>query len=246
MAESTKQSRWSRRKQTWAQLWQAFNIQRKQDKALLPLMLLCIIGIPVVMFLIGLTFNWEWSLLIIGIAIGLAVAMFVFSKRMEKNVYAQAEGQPGAAAWVLENLRASLGMVWKTKTSLAMTPQMDAVHRTVGLCGVVLVAEGDKSRVQPLMAQQKKRVHRLAPNTPVYEIYTGTGEGQVPLKNLNRELVRLPRNFSKEQVYALAAKLDTMDARQNPMNQIPKGPIPKGAKVAGMNRRARRAQNRGK
>ena len=29
----------AKRKQNWSQMWQAFNMQRKQDKALIPIML---------------------------------------------------------------------------------------------------------------------------------------------------------------------------------------------------------------
>ena len=35
----------TQRKQNYKQVWQAFNIQRKQDKALVPLMLAAVVGL---------------------------------------------------------------------------------------------------------------------------------------------------------------------------------------------------------
>lgn len=42
-----KQAKKAQRKQTRSQMWQAFNMQRKEDKALIPLMLLAVVGIAV-------------------------------------------------------------------------------------------------------------------------------------------------------------------------------------------------------
>ena len=47
----------AKRKETRGQMWQAFQMQRKQDKALIPLMLLSILGMGLLFFLIGLLFN---------------------------------------------------------------------------------------------------------------------------------------------------------------------------------------------
>ncbi|MFD6216673.1 DUF4191 family protein, partial [Nocardia salmonicida] len=44
------------------QLWQAFNMQRKEDKALLPLMIGALVGTTVVFFGIGLIFDMQWFL----------------------------------------------------------------------------------------------------------------------------------------------------------------------------------------
>lgn len=233
-------------KQNWSQLWQAFQIQRKQDKKLVPLLLLTIIGIAFAFFLLGLLWGGQWYMLFVGILFGLTAALYLFTRRVENSVYDKASGQPGAAGWALENLRNGVGMVWKTKTAVAATTQMDAVHRVVGVCGIVLVGEGEMHRVRPLMAQQKKRLHRVAGTAPIYEIYVGEEEGQVRIRNLQRELMKLPRNMKKDEVYALAARVDSIDSRSAQHPGLPKGPIPKGARVSGMNRRARRAADRKK
>ncbi|MDO4909993.1 MAG: DUF4191 domain-containing protein [Corynebacterium sp.] len=245
--KAAKREKRAARRQRWTQLWQAFNMLRKQDKALIPYMLLAFVGIAIIFFIIGLFFHFQWYLLIIGLIVGATVAMIIFSRRMERSVYAQADGQPGAAGWAVENMRSGAGVVWKAKTAVATTTQLDAVHRVVGLPGVILVGEGEERRVRPLLAQQRKRLARLIPDTPIYDIMTGTDEeaGQVPLKKLQRSLMKLPRNLNKDQVYALADRLDAIDGSlPGQMAGMPKGPVPGRAKMSGMGRRARRANER--
>ncbi|WJZ03216.1 DUF4191 domain-containing protein [Corynebacterium freiburgense] len=244
--KQARSAKFARFKQNWAQMWQAFQIQRKQDKKLVPLLLLTIIGIAFAFFLLGLLWGGQWYMLFLGLLVGFTAALYVFTRRVENSVYDKASDQPGAAGWALENLRNGVGMVWKTKTAVAATTQMDAVHRVVGVCGIVLVGEGEMHRVRPLMAQQKKRLARVAGNAPIYEMYAGEGEGQVRIRNLQRELMKLPRNMKKDEVYALAARVDSIDSHTGQQAGLPKGPLPKGARVSGMNRRARRAAERNK
>lgn len=235
------------RRQNYSQMWQAFNIQRKQDKALVPLMLLSIIGLGLIFFGIGFFLNAQWWMLPIGLMLGFLLAMFVFTRRVENSVYDKAADQPGAAGWALENLRSGVGIAWRTKTAIVANTHMDAVHRVIGNPGIVLVGEGEMHRVKPMMAQAKRRLNRLAGGIPIYEIYAGEGEGQVRLRDLQKELMKLPRNYKKDEVYAMAQKIEALDAVANPgAAGLPKGPLPKGAKVSGMNRRARRQAERGK
>ncbi|APT85137.1 DUF4191 domain-containing protein [Corynebacterium aquilae] len=236
----------AQRKQTRQQLWQAFNMQRKQDKALVPIMLACVIGLGLLFFLIGLLFGGQWFMLIIGLMFGIMLAFYMFTRRLESSMYDRVSDQPGAGGWALENMRNGVGMVWHTKTAVAANREMDVVHRVVGNPGIVLVGEGDEKRLKPLMAQQKKRLTRVAGQHPIYEILAGEGEGRVPIKKLQREMMKLPRNLSKDEVAALAARVESMDNLAGGMAGLPKGPVPGNAKMSGMNRRARRAQQRNK
>lgn len=237
----------AKRKQTWSQLWQAFNMQRNQDKKLLPLMILSIVGVAALFFLIGLIWGAQWFTLILGIGLGFVLAMYIFSRRLEKSMYDRVGDQPGAAGWALDNLRNTVGIVWHTKQGVAMNRTLSGiVHRVVGNPGVVLVAEGSPSATKELVNQQKRRLDRLAGDVPVYEIYVGDEEGQVPLKNLQRELLKLPRNYKKNEVYSVNARIEAMDTigSSAPGAGLPKGPVPKGANLSGMNRRMRRASER--
>ena len=90
----------------------------------------------------------------LGLTLGALGAMLIFARRVQANVYKQAEGSPGAAAWSLQN---NLRGKWRISPAIAGTAQFDAVHRVVGRPGVVLIAEGAPQRVIPLLAQEKKR-----------------------------------------------------------------------------------------
>jgi hypothetical protein len=232
-AKAAKQERRAAAKQRRTQVLEAFNIQRREDKALLPLMIGVIVVVTAVAFGVGFVFGEQWVALPLGIALGVLGAMLVFGRRVQRNVFAKAEGQPGAAAWALENLRGG----WKVTPAVAGTTQLDAVHRVIGRPGVVLVAEGAPHRLKPLLAQEKKRVARLIGDTPIYDVTVGNGEGQVPLAKLPRHLAKLPRNVTAAQIDGLETKLAILSTRAA---AIPKGPLPQGAKMRNVQRTVRR------
>lgn len=216
------------------QLWQAFQMQRKEDKLLLPLMIGAVVGITVLFFVLGLFFGIQWFLLPLGLLLGVLVAFIIFGRRVQRTVYTRAEGQAGAAAWVLENLQGK----WRVTNGVAATTQLDAVHRVIGLPGVVFVAEGSPQRLKSLLAQEKKRTARLVGDTPIYDVIVGNDEGQVPLKELQRYLTKLPRNIDTKRMDNIEGRLAALSSRTGPA--LPKGPMPSGAKMRGMQRTIRR------
>ena len=233
-AKAAKQAKRAASRQRRKQIFEAFKVQRREDKALLPWMIGVFLAIVLVVFGLGFLFGLEWVFLPIGIAFGVLGAVSVFGRRVQRNVYAKADGQPGAAAWALENLR---GRRWKVTPAVAGTTHLDAVHRVLGLPGVVLVAEGAPHRVKPLLAQEKKRVARLVGKTPIYDVVVGNDEGQVPLAKLQRHMTKLPRNVTAAQIESLEQRLSILDTRGAAM---PKGPAPQGAKVRNLQRTVRR------
>ena len=249
MKKANRAAKRAQRKQTRSQMWQAFKLQRSRDSKLVPYMALGFFGPIILLLLLGLLIGgvWPWVLTIIGISIGFMAAMYIFSKRLEASFYTEAEGQAGAAAWTLDNMRQGVGYVWHVKTGVVANQHMDAVHRVIGNAGVVLVGEGDPNRVKQMIAREKKSLARIAGEAPIYDMIAGSDEGQVPPKKLQRELMRLPRNLNKDQANALNERIQSMDRIRDARANMPKGPMPKGANPqAGMNRRARRAANRGK
>jgi hypothetical protein len=234
--EAAKQAKKEKRAASKArrgQIFEAFKMQRKEDKALIPWMLGSFLIVAGVVFGIGLIFGIQWVLLPFGIALGLLAAVIIFGRRVQKTVYSKADGQPGAAAWALDNLRGR----WRVTPTVAATTQLDAVHRVLGGPGVVLVAEGAPHRVKSLLAQEKKRVSRLVGETPIYDVIIGQEEGQIPLRKLQAHLMKLPRNLKPAQVDALEAKLAALGNRGAAM---PKGPMPPGAKMRNVQRTLRR------
>jgi Domain of unknown function (DUF4191) len=215
------------------QIWQAFKIQRREDKALIPWMLGAFLGAVLVVFGIGLIFDMHWLLLPLGVALGFLAAVSVFGRRVQRSVYSKAEGQPGAAGWALDNMRGQ----WRVTQGVAGTTHLDAVHRVIGRAGVILVAEGAPHRVKGLLAQEKKRVARVVGSTPIYDVVVGNDEGQVPLKKLQRHLQKLPRNISVAQMDSLEARLSALGTRTA---ALPKGPLPQGAKMRSVQRTVRR------
>ena len=222
------------RRERFSQIWQAFQMQRREDKWLLPLMIGAVVGTAVVLFVIGLIFGQQWFLLPTGVLLGILLAIVIFGRRVQRNVYAKAEGQPGAGGWALSNMRGQ----WRVTQAVAGTTHLDVVHRVIGRAGVVLVAEGAPHRTRALLGQEKKRVARVVGQVPIYELTMGDGEGQVPLSKLQRHMTKLPRNISKEQMDTVEKRLSALAGRGGPA--VPKGPMPKGASVKGMQRTARR------
>ncbi|MCC8927818.1 DUF4191 domain-containing protein [Rhodococcus sp. BGS-1C] len=221
-------------KERRSQLWQAFQMQRKDDKLLLPLMIGSIVGIALLSFLIGMILGIEWFVLPFGLVLGVLVAFIIFGRRVQKSVYRKADGQAGAAAWALDNLRGS----WRVTNAIAGTTQLDAVHRVIGKPGVILVAEGAPQRVKALLAQEKKKTARLVGDTPIYDVMIGNGENQIPLSGLQKYLTKLPKNIDTKRMDTIESRLSALGTKGGPA--MPKGPIPGGAKMKGVQRTIKR------
>ncbi|MEJ7650467.1 MAG: DUF4191 domain-containing protein [Nakamurella sp.] len=220
-----------------SQMWQAFNMQRKEDKRLIPYMLLALLGTAAVIVGLGLLVSIPWYFALpFGLILGVMIAMLLFARRVQSNVYTKAEGQPGAAAWSLQN---NLRGKWRITPAVAGTAQLDAVHRVIGRPGVVLIAEGAPHRVKPLLAQEKKRIARIIGDTPIYDFIVGTEDGQLPLRKLNSSLLKLPRNISPKAVEELDTRLTALKGR-SPQAGLPKGPLPAGAKMRNVQRATRK------
>ena len=232
--KAAKQAKKAARRERFSQIWQAFQMQRREDKALVPILLASVLGTALVLFLVGLLIGAPWLMLVFGLILGILIAVVVFGRRMQRNVYAKADGQPSAAAWALDNMRGA----WRVTQAVAGTTQLDAVHRVIGRPGVILVGEGAPHRVKGLLGQEKKRVARIIGSTPIYEVSVGSDENQISLSKLQRHLTKLPRNIDRKEMDAVEKRLAAIAARSGPA--MPKGPMPKGAQMKGMQRTARR------
>jgi len=218
-------------------LWQAFQMQRKEDKQLIPYMAGGFLLTLAVLVALGVWIGGftMYMMIVLGIALGALVAFAIFGRRAQKSVFSKAEGQAGAAGWALSNMRGK----WRVTPGVAVTGHFDAVHRVIGRPGIVFVGEGSPSRVKPLLAQEKKRTARLVGDLPIYDVIVGNGEGEVPLGKLERHLTKLPANISVARMDEVEAKLTALGTKGGAA-AIPKGPLPAQAKMRGVQRSARR------
>jgi len=177
----------------------------------------------------------EWILATVGgLMFGILAALLVFGRRAQKAAYEQMEGQPGAAAAALRMLRRG----WKTEPAIAFTKQQDIVHRVVGPPGIVLIGEGNPNRLRQLMANERRKHERVAAETPIHEVLSGNGEGQVPLPKLVRHVQKLGRQVKGAELTDVLNRLKALDAQRTNM-PIPKGPVPTSMKGMRGNLRGR-------
>lgn len=163
---------------------------------------------------------------ILGFLLAVLAMAVVFGRRAEKAAFGQMEGQPGAAAAVMQNMRRG----WTVTPAVAANRNQDVVHRAVGRPGIVLVGEGNPNRVRALLAAEKKRMARIVADVPVTDLVVGNGEGQVPLKKLQTTLMKMPRVLPGSQVTTVNDRLRALGDLMSNM-PIPKGPMPKNLRM---------------
>ena len=98
-----------------------------------------------------------------------------------------------------------------------------------------LVGEGVPSRVAALLASERKKTERVAHGVPVHEFQVGSDEGQIPVSKLQRKVTALPRALKPAAVSDLNYRLKALQ----PTMQMPKGPLPKGARMPKMPKQQR-------
>ena len=198
-------------------------IIRKSDPRALPIVAGAGIGVLAVFVIVGLLTGLAALLIPLGVAAGLMVAMIIFGRYAQSAQYKAVEGQPGAAAAIMQGMRGG----WTVTPAVSANRSMDVVHRAVGKPGVVLVGEGSPNRLASLLAAEKKRVSRVAFDVPIYDLQVGDEEGQIPIRKLQRKLMRLPRNLKGQTVAELNYRLKALPANL----QAPKGPMPKTGRM---------------
>jgi len=199
------------------QIGMVFSFTAKRDKWFAPLVAGAVL-IPIALTVVAVI-TWGWLWLPVGILLTLLAVLIVLNVRSNAAMMNAAEGQPGAAAQLVENMRGD----WRVTTAVSSTTQMDMVHLVLGRPGVILLAEGNPQRVRGLLGQEKRRLAKVIGNAPMYDYIVGTGEEELSIRKLRTTLMRLPRNLTGKDVNALDKRLTALSARPN----LPKGAIPK-------------------
>ena len=212
------------------QIRSAYQLTRKSEPLVglvLAGIFLGIVGLAVLGgFLVGPLLVW----IPLGVALGFLAATIVFGRKVEKAAYSQIEGQAGAAASALQTLRRG----WSVDPAVAVTKNSDIVHRVVGKPGIILVGEGQPSRVKNLLAAEAKKHNRVAGGAPVTQIVAGKGEGEIDIRKLTKYVMKLPAVMQPSEITDLLQRLKALDAVR-PQVPMPKGPVPtslKGARQA--------------
>jgi hypothetical protein len=198
-------------------------IIRKTNPKALPIVALTGAGVIAVFVIVGLVTGQAGFLTPLGVLVGLGAAMILFGRFAQSAQYAAVEGQPGAAAAILQSMRGG----WTVTPAVSANRNMDVVHRAVGKPGVVLVGEGAPTRLPSLLAAEKKRISRVAYDVAIYDIQVGNEEGQVPIRRLQRKIMRLPRTLKPNEVSELNYRLKALPQSL----QAPKGPMPKSGRM---------------
>jgi Domain of unknown function (DUF4191) len=211
--EPEKQGRVEQVKAVW-------KMTREQDPRAIPIILGPALAVLVIVVVVGILIHQKVLLSVVAVLASLIVGTSIFGRRATKTMYASVEGRPGAAAAVLQGMRGD----WRVTPAVGFTRNQELVHRVIGRAGIVLVGEGSStSAIKGLIGDQKRRVGRVAPDTPVYDVIIGDGEGLVPIRKLQQHMVKLPRNLKKTEVNGVEARMKALGGATMP---IPKGPMP--------------------
>jgi hypothetical protein len=203
----------------------------EQNKRALPIVFGSAVAIIVVFVVIGLLVGLLGLFIPLGVLLGVMTGMILFGRFAQQAQYSAIDGQLGAGAAVLQSMRGD----WTVTPAVAGNRNMDVVHRAVGRPGVVLVGEGVPARVAVLIAAERKKTERVAHGVPIHEFQIGNGQGQIPVSKLQRKITTLPRALKPTAVSDLNYRLKALQ----PSMQMPKGPMPKGARMPKMPKQQR-------
>jgi hypothetical protein len=183
-----------------------------------------VVGVVAIASAIGVLTDHPIYAGILGLLTSIIIALVIFTRIAGSAAYASIEGQIGAGASVLMAIRKG----WTTTPAVAVNRNQDMVHRSVGRAGIVLTGEGNSAAVKQMITDERKKSERFAPGAPITEIIVGDGQGQVPLKKLQKHMAKLPKKLSAHQMRELRMRLKAVGGMSLP---IPKGPMPKGVKI---------------
>ncbi len=190
---------------------------RKTDPMAMPIVIGSGVAIIIVGVVAGLLFN-PGLYIPLGVLLGLLCSTLLFGRYGQHAQYKALEGQPGAAAAVVQSMRGN----WTVTPAIAGNRNLDVVHRVVGKPGVILIGEGSPNGLSSLMSAEKKRIARIKYAIPIKELQVGNEPGQIAIKQLQRTLMRMPRELKAGELTEINERLRALPASL----QAPRGPMP--------------------
>jgi hypothetical protein len=198
-------------------------IVRKSDPRAMPIVIGSGVAVIVVAVLVGLLTGLAALLIPFGVLIGAMTSMLMFSQYARSAQYKAIAGQPGAAAAIVQTMRGN----WTVTAAVAGNRNLDIVHRVVGRPGVVLIGEGSPNGLASLISAEKKKIARIAYGVPITEVQVGAEKGQIPVRHLQRTLMKMPRALKPAAVTDLNNRLKALPSSL----QAPRGPIPRAGRM---------------
>jgi hypothetical protein len=145
-----------------------------------------------------------WSITTILFAVLLALT--VLSRRAERAAFMRIAGQPGAVAAVISStLKRGYSA---SDMPIAVDPKSkDAVYRTVGKAGVVLIAEGGSARVRQLIEDEKRKVSRAIPGITTPVIWVNQDPASTQLHSLTKTIYKLKKTLTRAEISLVNKRL---------------------------------------
>jgi hypothetical protein len=203
---------------TLKQVGMVASMTAKRDKWFIPL----IAGVVVVVagLTVLATLAWSWIFIPLGVMLAVLGALIVLNLRANTAFMAEAEGMPGAAVGIIQNMRGD----YRVTPTVQATTDGEMVHLVICRGGIILLGEGPNiARVRSLIGQERRRLSKVIGSTDLRDFIIGNEDGELPLKKLRSTLLRMPRTLAAKDVYALDTRIKALSARPN----MPKGAIPK-------------------
>ncbi|MDQ1113750.1 putative membrane protein YeaQ/YmgE (transglycosylase-associated protein family) [Microbacterium testaceum] len=165
-----------------------------------------------------------WSVIlwgVTGLLAGILASMITMTRLSTTAMYKKIDGMPGATGHVLSS---SLGRNWQaSEAPIGVNPRtQEAVYRAIGRGGVVLIGEGNRSRLTRLVGEERSRVTRVAAGVPVTVLYVGHGDDEVPIAKLASTIKALPKKVDRSTMAAVIKRVSSVSQGLSSL------PIPKG------------------
>lgn len=207
------------------QMWRVLQMTRRYDSTITWWLILILVGAIALGVVAGILIGGGLLGLVLyivaGVMLGLLVALIVLGRRAERAAYSQIEGEPGAVGAVIKS---GLRRSWSgSEMPVNVSPKTrDAVYRTIGRGGIVLIAEGPRARTQRMLEEERRNVARIAPNVPVNVLHVGPDADSLPLYKVPSRLQRYKRSLTAAEVSAVSNRLASLSRTPGGVG-IPKG-----------------------
>lgn len=155
--------------------------------------------------------------IILGLMAALLGFLIVLGRLTQRLMYANLQGQVGAVSALIKN---QLRRSWRgSDVPVRMNKSQDIVYRLVGRPGVVLVSEGVRSRVAPLVEEARKEVARIVPGVPLHVLHVG--DDGLAVKEFFPTLYKIKGRVRSAEIVVVSNRLNSI--AKTPASMIPKG-----------------------